>query len=248
MNLTPTFAAVTLAAAAALLTAPSGARGQTQPAVPPPQNVISLMASASTEVTMDILQVVFATTREGNDAAAVQSQLKQALDAALAEARRVAKPGQVEVQTGAFSLYPRYAAKGANVGAIAGWQGRAELIVEGRDTAAIAQLTGRIQTLTIARVGYNLSREARQKVEAEVTAQSIARFRERALSYAQQFGFAGYTIREIQVGTQDPAIFAAAPMARARMSAAGQADESLPVEAGKATVSASVSGSVQMTR
>ena len=248
MNLTPTFAALSVAAVAALLVLPDGASAQMPPAVPPPQNVINLMATASTEVTMDILQVVFATTREGNDAAAVQSQLKQALDAALAEARKVAKPGQVDVQTGGFSLYPRYAPKGANVGAIAGWQGRAELIVEGRDTATIAQLTGRIQTLTIARVGYNLSREARQKVEAEVTAQSIARFRERALSYAQQFGFAGYTIREVQVGMQDPAIFAAAPMARARMSASAQSDESLPVEAGKATVSASVSGSVQMSK
>ena len=244
MNLSPNLAALTLAAAGVLQMVPNGASAQTQPASLPPQNVINLMASASTEVTMDILQVVFATTREGNDAAAVQSQLKQALDAALAEARKVAKPGQVEVQTGAFSLSPRYAPKGG----IAGWQGRAELIVEGRDTATIAQLTGRIQTLTIARVGYNLSREARQKVEAEVTAQSIARFRERALSYAQQFGFAGYTIREVQVGMQDPAIFAAAPMARARMSASGQSDESLPVEAGKATVSASVSGSVQMSK
>lgn len=248
MNLSPNLAALTLAAAGVLLMVPNGASAQTQPASPPQQNVINLMASASTEVTMDILQVVFAATREGNDAATVQSQLKQALDAALAEARKVAKPGQIEVQTGAFSLYPRYAPKGANVGAIAGWQGRAELIVEGRDTAAIAQLTGRIQTMAIARVGYNLSREARQKVEAEVAAQSIARFRERALSYAQQFGFAGYTIRELQVGMQDAGIFAAAPMARARMSASAQADESLPVEAGKATVSASVSGSVQMTK
>jgi predicted secreted protein len=240
----PNLAVLTLAAAAVLLATPDGARAQTQPATPPPQNVVNLMASASTEVTMDILQVVFASTREGNDAAAVQSQLKQALDAALAEARKVAKPGQVDVQTGAFSLYPRYASKGA----ISGWQGRAELIVEGRDTAAIAQLTGRITSLTIARVGYNLSREARQKVEAEVTTQSIARFRERALAYAQQFGFAGFTIREVQVGTDNPATFAAAPMARARMSASAQSDESLPVEAGKATVSASVSGSVQMTK
>ena len=47
------------------------------------------------------------TTREGQDAATVQSQLKQALDAALAEARKAARPGQVEVQTGNFSLYPR---------------------------------------------------------------------------------------------------------------------------------------------
>lgn len=211
--------------------------------VAPPLNVLSLSASASTEVTMDLLSVTLSTTREGPDAGTVQSQLKQALDAALAEARRVAKPGQLDVQTGNFSLYPRYAAKGG----ITGWQGRAELLLEGRDTQAIAQLTGRIQTLTIGRVGYGLSREARERVEAEVTAQAITRFRERALAHAQQFGFAGYTLREVQVGSQDAPMFAAAPQMRMK-SAAVASDEALPVEAGKATVTSTVSGSVQMTR
>lgn len=211
--------------------------------VAPPLNVLSLSASASTEVTMDLLSVTLSTTREGPDAGTVQSQLKQALDAALAEARRVAKPGQLDVQTGNFSLYPRYAAKGG----ITGWQGRAELLLEGRDTQAIAQLTGRIQTLTIGRVGYGLSREARERVEAEVTAQAITRFRERALAHAQQFGFAGYTLREVQVGSQDAPMFAAAPQMRMK-SAALASDEALPVEAGKATVTSTVSGSVQMTR
>ncbi len=89
----------------------------------------------------------------------MQSQLKQALDAALAEARKAARPGQVEVQTGNFSLYPRYAGQGQRIN---GWQGTAELVVEGRDMPAIGQLTGRITTMTIARVGYGLSRERRE--------------------------------------------------------------------------------------
>jgi predicted secreted protein len=211
--------------------------------VAPPLNVLSLSASASAEVTMDLLSVTLSTTREGPDAGTVQSQLKQALDAALAEARRVAKPGQVDVQTGNFALYPRYAAKGG----ITGWQGRAELLLEGRDTQAIAQLTGRIQTLTIGRVGYGLSREARERVEAEVTAQAITRFRERALAHAQQFGFAGYTLREVLVGSQDAPMFAAVPQMRMK-SAALASDEALPVEAGKATVTSTVSGSVQMMK
>ena len=97
---------------------------------PPPQGVLNLTASASVEVPRDLLQISFSTTRDGPDAGAVQSQLKQALDAALAEARKAAKPGQVDVQTGAFSLTPRYGPKG---GTITGWQGTAELIVEGRD-------------------------------------------------------------------------------------------------------------------
>jgi predicted secreted protein len=210
--------------------------------VPPPQNVVSLATSASVEVTKDWLSVVFSTTREGADAATVQSQLRQALETALAEAKKGAKPGQLEVQTGAFSLYPKYAPK---TGQQAGWQGSTELVVEGRDTQAIAQLTGRISTLAIARTGFSLSREAREKIEADVAQQAIARFRARADAVTKQFGFGGYTIREIQVASDSP-MQQPVPMMKAQAMRSMAADESLPVEAGKALVTATVSGSVQM--
>ena len=221
--------------------------------LPPPQNVIALGASASVEVNKDWISVVFSTTREGSDAAVVQGQLKQALDAALTEARKIAKPGQVEVQTGAFSLFPRYApptpkqASTGIPGGIVGWQGNAELIVEGRDTQAIAQLTSRIQTLTIARVGSSLSREAREKVEAEVTAQAISRFRARADAVSRQFGFGSWAVREVSVSADQPQ---AAPVAYMRQLAArsSAAEEPLPFEAGKATVTVGVNGSVQMIK
>jgi predicted secreted protein len=209
--------------------------------VPPPLNVVSLSASATVEVTKDLLTVVFGTTREGPDAGTVQSQLKQALDAALAEARKAAKPGQLEVQTGNFSLYPRYTPKGG----ISGWQGNAELIVEGRDTQAVAQLTGRIQTMSIARSGFSLSREAREKIDAEVSALAINNFRARAETTSKHFGFSGYTLREVQVSGTD----AGGPMPVMRAQASRMAaDEALPIEAGRAAVTVMVSGSVQMTK
>ena len=212
--------------------------------LPPPQNVLTLAASATTEVLRDWLAVTLSTHREGADAAAVQSALKQALDAALSEARKAAKPGQLEVRTGAFSIAPRYAPKGG----INGWQGSTELTIEGRDATAIAQLSGRLQTLTVARVGFSLSREAREKVEAEVTAQAIARFRAQADAYAKQFGFGGYSIREVNVNTGNDTSMPV-PMARERMSSISSmvAEAALPVEAGRAAVTAQVSGSVLMT-
>jgi predicted secreted protein len=210
--------------------------------VAPPQNVVGLSASATVEVTKDLLTVVFSTRREGADANAVQAQLKQALDAALTEARKGAKPGQLDVQTGNFALYPRYLPKGG----VSGWQGTAEMIVEGRDVAAISQLTGRIQTLSIARVGFSLSREAREKVEGEVASQAIARFRAKADLVARQFGFTGSTVREVQVQGNEPGGFV--PMMRAQAAGAPSMDEALPVEAGKASVTATVSGTVQMTK
>lgn len=209
----------------------------------PPQNVISLSTMATLDVPQDWLTVVFSTMREGADAGVVQGQLKQLLEAALAEARKAAKPGQVEVRTGGFSLQPRYAPKGG----IAAWQGSTELIVEGRDTQAIAQLTARVPGLTISRVGFSLSREARQKVEGEVTAQAIEQFRARAMTVSRQFGFTGYTVREVSVGTDSPG-GGPLPMMRAQVSRSMSDEVALPVEAGKTSVNASVSGSVQMLK
>ena len=210
--------------------------------LPPPQNVLTLSATAATEVTKDLLSITLSATREGADAAAVQGQLKQALDAALGEARKVAKPGQLDVRTGAFSLYPRYSPKGG----ITGWQGTAEMVVDGRDTQAIAQLAGRVQTLTIARVVFSLSREAREKVEADIAAQAITRFRAQAEGYARQFGFAGFTVREVQVSSNDQSPIGM-PMMRAQANSVAP-DQALPIEAGKANVVATVSGSVVMVK
>ncbi len=210
-------------------------------AVPAPQGVVSLSAASTADVPRDMMTVTLNATRDGPDAGAVQSALKQALDTALAEAKKAAKPGQVDVQTGNFALFPRYNKQNT----ISGWQGNAELVVEGRDMQAIAALTGRISSMTIARVEYGLSRELRTKTESDLTAQAIANYRARAADAAKQFGYAGYTLREVNISSGE----SRPPMPAPRMRAMAVAsDEALPVEAGKSAVSVAVSGSVQLTK
>jgi len=229
------------AASVSLVCATSLAGAAEAPAI---QGVVQLASSASVEVTKDLLSVVFGTTREGTDAASVQAQLKQALDAALVEAKKLAKPGQLDVHTGNFSLSPRY----TNKGVVNGWQGSTELIVEGRDMQAIGQLSGRITTLTINRVGYNLSRELREKSESEISAQAIAGFRAKAADYAKQFGYAGYVIREVAVNGSSDQPAPRPMMLEMRAKSASMADEALPVEPGKGTVNVNVSGTVQLVK
>jgi len=228
-----------------MLAATTAALASVAHAEPAPlQGVVSLSASATVEVTKDLLNVVLSTNKEGQDAASVQSQLKQALDAALAEARKAAKPGQIEVQTGNFSLYPRYAPKGG----LTGWQGSAELVIEGKDMSGIGALTGRITTMSVARVSQGVSRELREKVESDLAAQAIARYRAKAADYAKQFGYSGYVIREVNVSGTEPPGFVPMPMVRAKAMASVASDEALPVEAGKAQLAVNVSGSVQLTK
>lgn len=210
------------------------------PAYPPPQNVLQLSATGTVEVQQDLLTLHLTTTREGADAATVQSQLKAALDAALTEAKRASQPGQLDVRTGNFSLYPRYTRDGK----ISGWNGTAELILEGRDFPRITSTAGKIQTMTMGGVGFSLSREQRARVEGEAQALAIERFKSKASELAKGFGFASYSLREVAVNSSDQGYPRPRVMAMELKSA--QADAPVPVEAGKSSVVVTVSGSVQL--
>ena len=230
------------ALALGLLMATSSALVLSQAVTPPvPQNQVQLSASATVDVPQDLLTLSMATTRDGADASTVQNQLKQALDTALTEARKAALPGQMDVRTGNFSLYPRYGRDGK----INGWQGTTELVLEGRDFARISGTAGRIQTLTMGSVGFSLSREQRARVEGEAQAMAIERFKARALEIARGFGFTGFSLREVQVNTNDQG-FVPRPRLMAMEARVAAADAPVPVEAGKSAVVVTVSGSVQL--
>lgn len=224
----------------AILTRANGVFSQQTPGNIP-QNVVQLSASGSVEVQQDLLSISMNTTREGADAGTVQTQIKTALDAAVTEAKKAAQPGQMDVRTGNFSLYPRYGRDGK----ISGWQGSAELVLEGRDFARISATAGKIQTLTMGNVSFGLSREQRGRVEGEAQAQAIERFKTKAADIAKGFGFGGFTLREVSVNANDQG-FVPRPRMMAMEARASAADAPVPVEAGRSTVLVTVSGSVQL--
>jgi predicted secreted protein len=206
-----------------------------------PLNIVQLSANAAVEVQQDILTINMSTSREATDANVVQMQLKTALEAALVEAKKASLPGQLDVRTGNFSLYPRYTKDGK----INGWQGTTELVLEGRDFAKISAAAGKIQTLTIGNVAFSLSREQRSKVEAEAQNTAIERFRAKAGDIAKSFGMGNYNVREITVNAGDQGNPPHPRIAEMSLKMAS-AEASVPVEAGKSTVTVTVSGSVQL--
>lgn len=227
-------------AACALLAAFHGVHAQTT-TLAPPQNVLQLQASGTVEVQQDLLTMTLTSTKEGADPAAVQAQLKAALETALAEAKRNAQAGQMDVRTGNFALYPRQNRDGR----ISAWVGNAELVLEGRDFPRITQTAGRIQTMTMGGVQFGLSREQRARVETEAQAIAIERFKAKAGELAKGFGFAGYSLREVAVNANDMG-FPPRPRMMAMEAKAASADASVPVEPGKSSVVVTVSGSVQL--
>ena len=100
-------------------------------------------------------------------------------------------------------------------------------------------------TLTVGGIGFGLSREQRAKVETEAQTIAIENFKQKAAELAKNFGFGGYTLREVSINANQ------GPPMRPRMMAAEASskmsyDAAVPVEAGKTSVVVNVSGSVQL--
>lgn len=206
-------------------------------------NVVSLSASASVEVPQDLLTIVLRVVKEGAAPGAVQEQLRVALEAALAEAKKSARSGAMDVRTGAINLSPRYGRDGK----ISGWTGSAELVLEGRDFALIANTAGQSGSMAISNTYFGLSSTARAKAENEVQSTAIDRFKARATGIARDFGFEAYTVRNVAVSGDELGANVPRPRMMAMAAAPMVADAApIPVEAGKSTVVVNVSGTVQL--
>jgi predicted secreted protein len=241
MRIAPSSLASATQAALALALTLGAHAAQADPAR---QNMVSFQASATQELTQDLLLITLQANKEGSQAAEVQAGLKQLLDAALVEARKAAQAGAMEVRTGSFTVQPRY----NNTGRVNGWQGSAQLILDGTDIARISQTAGKLNQLNVVNVGYGLSRALREQQESNLTRQAIERFRARATQIANQFGAKGYTLGEISVSSTEPGFEGRPPVLMAmRAKTAEFADAPLPVEPGKGLLQVTVSGQVILT-
>lgn len=203
---------------------------------------VTLSASAFQEVPHDWLVMQLSITREGTDAGQVQAQIRTALDAALQAARARARPMTMEVKTGHFGLQPRYSSNGK----INGWQGRAELVLEGRDFELIARTAANVPQLTVSHSQFTLSRQARQALESQVQQSAIEQFRERAGEIARGFGFSDYVLGRVSVGSVDGGPHPRPMMMAGAAKSFESADAAVPIEAGKETVQVTVSGSIHL--
>ncbi|WP_396328883.1 SIMPL domain-containing protein [Burkholderia anthina] len=234
--------ALAAAAPVALTLASPAAHAQTaNPHFPEPAGVLSLSSQASADVPQDIIHITLFYEQQAKDPGSLTSALNQRADAALAQAKGVSG---VTAHTGAFSVYPSTDRDGK----ISAWRGRTEVVLESRDFAAASKLAGQLSNqMQVANVEFSLSPEAQRAAEQKLTTEAIKSFRVRADEAAKAFGYSSYSIRDVNVGggrNVQPyprmMAMAAAPMDSAKMSAP------IAVEGGKATVSVTVNGSVQM--
>lgn len=228
--------------AAAALGAPLG-YAQNSINTMPPSNVVQLSSQGSVEVQQDVLRITLRTTKQGSSAQQVQTQLKQAIDAALKTVRSNQQGNQFRVRTGQFSVYPMRNQRNQK---ISNWQGDASVIVSGTDMARVSRVAGKISSMAVAHTDFGISPELRKKTETKAQAQAIADFRSKAQTITRQFGFGKYNLRAVTVQSENQyggrmMAYAADANMKSRSAAAP-----IPTQPGKTTIRVQVRGSVQM--
>ena len=210
----------------------------------PMNDVLNLDATVSTEVAPDLAVITLAIVREGVDVAPLTKEVNEALARAFAEAR--AMPSVI-ASNGGYNTFPRYDSRGATSGpgTRTGWQVRAEIVLKSKDFNALGDLVGRLsQTLQIARSGFEISPDLREREGRTLLERGARAFQDKASAAARAFGYSGYSIKQVTIGSagQSGGLRTMAYESRAAVAAP------LPVESGQVTLTLSVNGSIQLRK
>jgi len=198
----------------------------------------TLNAQASTVVPQDRVRITLAAEYNESSQAKVAERLSKALDSAVKQAKENAKvkDSTIKVSSGNYSVWPTNDKEGK----ISTWHGRAEVILESADFAAASELASALgDRVAIVNLNFSVSPQTRAKQEEALLADAAQAFRDRAQALAVAFGFAGYTIRNVQLGGAG-AQYQPAP----RMMAMASEKVAAPLEAGSETITVSVRGSI----
>jgi predicted secreted protein len=226
----------TLVATLALLGSLSQAGAQTTilDVAPTSQPIVSITASATSNVANDRMHAFLRAEAEHADAAQAASDVNARMGRALSRARAVTG---VEATTAGYSSYqitepnrpPR-------------WRVSQTLVLESGDFAALSGLVSRLQGtdgLLLSGLHFSVSAPTRRAAEDALTQQAIRNWRDRAETAAKAFGAGGWRTGRVTVQTNDYG--RPQPMFR---SSAGAAAASAPVtvEGGMSDVTVTVSG------
>lgn len=195
---------------------------------------IELTAEASREAANDLAHATLFAEASGPRA----SEAARTVNGRLADAIGLCKQASaMQCRTGSTMTWPVH---GKN-GRIEGWRVRSELIVESANLAGFSDLVGRLQeSLAVSHVSLRPAAPTRKQAEDAAIVDALAAFRARASLIADAMG-KPYRITRLSVQTQPNMPM---PVMRTMMMKAEAAP--MPVEAGEATISVTVSGQIEV--
>lgn len=207
-------------------------------------NRVSLNAVGQQDVDQNYLTMTLSYTANGADSKSTQQELTQKISAAIKKAKNYENGEKVKVKSGQFSVYPRYQKQN-----IIGWTGQGSVIIEGTDFSNISKAASELDGLVISNISMSVSPELNKSLQSETINKAISNFKQDAQRITEQFGFSKYTIKEVSVSYDQPQrVFRGEMMAMAKADSLGSSPNELTVEPGKTTLTATVSGSIEMVK
>ena len=199
---------------------------------------VELQASARSELPNDEMVVQLAVERAGPAAEKLNDEVLNALNLALAKAKTV---DGVKARLGSVTTQPDWGPQGKRVG----WRVRGVVVLEGKDLKATGALAGELAAdLQIAGVSFRLTEAARAREESRLLKEAAAAFNQRAKETAAAFGFGDFELRKLNVDHAAPN--PPRPMQMEMRAATMAAPPAIPTDGGDATVTLSISGSVEL--
>ena len=200
---------------------------------------LTLQAQATREVPQDTARAAFFVEKESPVAADAQAQVNRLLGEAVTLAK---KNAAFTVTTLGYSTYPIYDGKNA----IRAWRVRGELQIESKDFAKLSDEAAILgKTVNLNGISFYLSREARQSVENSLIQEAAGAFQEKARQTALAFGKSHYKLKEMALQQDNGMPYLPQPRMIMAAKVAMVADTApVPLEAGKSTVTVTMSGSV----
>ena len=198
--------------------------------------LIEFTAEATRPAPNDLVRATIAAEASG----ATPGELARQVNSQISDALRSAKNySSVKAQSANTSTFPVYSKNGK----IESWRMRSEVALESGDTAALSELLGKLQgSLGVSNLQMQPSAETRKKIENEVMVDALAAFKVRAKIISESFG-KPYKIKQISVNTSGRFT---QPMYRAAAKSMMAEAVPMPVEAGESTITATVSGQIEL--
>ncbi len=205
------------------------------PSVASNATVLHLTETAERNVPRDRLRVDLAVEISDPDAAKVQAEINRRMTAVLA---RVKSAPDIAVETNGYTVYQERPDK-----APPRWHGSQSVSLVSKDFTPLLALVGTLQQdgLVITGLAPELSREAEQSVEDELTDSALARLQKRAARIAASLGTTIDTLRDVRIGNAGTP----QPVMRAMATTGGMSASPPPVAVpGEATVMVTVQADI----
>ena len=216
-------------------------------------NIVEFAESANLEITRDTMTAYFSIASEGKDRATVNKAFQKKFN----DFNKAVQNNKLQTEILNRSASPRYEYNnGKRIQT--GWEEEAVFKVESKDFDAINRLIDEtLQTATLNRIGFSISKEKREAAVDQVSKAAILRFKDRAQDLAKMLGFSNYKIVKLNLGhIGNRSIDNGLGFARTKMMSAESAvarsavsDENNTIQApspGSEEISITVIGSVQM--